>query len=51
MQIRAVMNETNSTKGVRGGHRDQKSLETYQGLSLADLSDDYQKAMNDFPVK
>ena len=33
------------------GHRDRKSLEIYQGLSLADLSDEYQKAMNDFPVK
>jgi integrase/recombinase XerD len=33
------------------GHRDRKSLEIYQGLSLADVSSEYQEAMNDFPVK
>ena len=33
------------------GHRDRKSLEVYQGLSLADVSEEYQKAMNDFPIK
>jgi integrase/recombinase XerD len=33
------------------GHRDRKSLEIYQGLSLADVSEEYQKAMNDFPIK
>ena len=33
------------------GRRDRKSLEIYQGLSLADVSEEYQKAMNDFPIK
>ena len=33
------------------GHRDRKSLEIYQGLSLADVSKEYQRAMNDFPIK
>jgi hypothetical protein len=33
------------------GHKDRKSLEVYQGISLADVNSEYQKAMNDFPVK
>jgi len=33
------------------GHRDRKSLEIYQGLSLADVSEEYHRAMNDFPIK
>ncbi|MBL0715659.1 MAG: tyrosine-type recombinase/integrase [Desulfosarcina sp.] len=33
------------------GHRDRKSLEIYQRLSLADVSKEYQRAMNDFPIK
>jgi integrase/recombinase XerD len=33
------------------GHRDRKSLEIYQGLSLANVSEEYQRAMNDFPIK
>ena len=33
------------------GHRDRKSLEIYQKLSLADVNEEYQRAMNDFPVK
>lgn len=33
------------------GHQDRKSLEIYQNLSLADVSEEYQKAMNDFPIK
>ena len=33
------------------GHKDRKSLEIYQNITLKDVSFDYQKAMNDFPVK
>lgn len=33
------------------GHRDRKSFEIYQGLSLADISPEYQEAVSDFPVK
>lgn len=33
------------------GHRDRKSLEIYQNLSLADVNEEYQRAMNDFPIK
>jgi integrase/recombinase XerD len=33
------------------GHKDRKSLEIYQNITLKDVNFDYQKAMNDFPVK
>lgn len=33
------------------GHSDRQSLSIYQDLSLADIEDEYQKAMEDFPVK
>ena len=33
------------------GHQDRKSLEIYQNLSLADVNEEYQRAMNDFPIK
>ena len=33
------------------GHEDRKSLAIYQDLSLADVEEEYQKAMRDFPVK
>ena len=33
------------------GHKDRKSLAVYQDLSLADVDDEYQEAMKDFPVK
>jgi len=33
------------------GHKDRKSLEIYQDITFKDVNFDYQKAMNDFPVK
>lgn len=36
---------------VISGHEARKSLEIYQDLSLADVADEYQEAMRDFPVK
>ena len=33
------------------GHQDRKSLEIYQNLSLVDVNEEYQRAMNDFPIK
>lgn len=33
------------------GHSDRQSLAIYQDLSLVDIEDEYQDAMNDFPVK
>jgi integrase/recombinase XerD len=33
------------------GHSDRKSLAIYQDLSLADVAEEYQQAMKDFPVK
>ncbi len=33
------------------GHSDRQSLSIYQDLSLVDIEDEYQKAMEDFPVK
>lgn len=33
------------------GHGARKSLEIYQDLSLADVTDEYQEAMKDFPVQ
>jgi integrase/recombinase XerD len=33
------------------GHEARKSLEIYQDLSLADVADEYQEAMKDFPVQ
>ena len=36
---------------VISGHGDRKSLALYQELSLADVEEDYQEAMKDFPVK
>lgn len=36
---------------IISGHQDRKSLEIYQNLSLASVNEEYQKAMNDFPIK
>lgn len=36
---------------VLSGHASRKSLEIYQDLSLADIADEYQTAMKDFPVR
>ena len=33
------------------GHSDRQSLAIYQDLSLVDIEDEYQKAMEDFPIK
>lgn len=33
------------------GHSDRQSLSIYQDLSLADIEEEYQKAMEDFPLK
>jgi len=33
------------------GHKNRKSLMIYQDLSLADVTDEYNEAMKDFPVK
>jgi hypothetical protein len=33
------------------GHDARKSLELYQKLSLADVADEYQEAMKNYPVK
>jgi site-specific recombinase XerD len=33
------------------GHSDRQSLAVYQDLSLSDIQEEYQDAMNDFPVK
>jgi len=36
---------------ILSGHASRKSLEIYQDLSLADVADEYQEAMKDFPIK
>lgn len=36
---------------VLSGHASRRSLEIYQDLSLADIADEYQAAMKDFPVR
>lgn len=36
---------------VISGHEARKSLEVYQELSLADVAEEYQEAMRDFPVQ
>jgi integrase/recombinase XerD len=33
------------------GHKDRKSLAIYQGISLADVSSEYQEVMKNFPIK
>lgn len=33
------------------GHHDRQSLAIYQDLSLADIEDEYRKAMEDFPIR
>lgn len=36
---------------IISGHQDRKSLAIYQEMSLADVEEEYQAAMRDFPVK
>ena len=36
---------------IISGHQDRKSLAIYQEMSLADVEQEYQAAMRDFPVK
>ncbi|MBI3890451.1 MAG: tyrosine-type recombinase/integrase [Candidatus Wallbacteria bacterium] len=36
---------------VVSGHASRKSLETYQDLSLADIAQEYQEAMKEFPIR
>jgi integrase/recombinase XerD len=36
---------------VISGHQNRQNLAIYQDLSLADVADDYEEAMRDFPVK
>ena len=36
---------------IISGHQDRKSLTIYQEMSLADVEQEYQAAMRDFPVK
>lgn len=36
---------------IISGHTDRQSLAIYQDLSLVDIEEEYQKAMEDFPIK
>lgn len=36
---------------ILSGHANRKSLEIYQDLSLADVAEEYQEAMKDFPIR